>query len=71
MVLPQRDARERKQALGTVAEFVYQALVCGNDKYILDIMDCSDNAFVEDLRDSGLLEIHDALRNFVICDKHE
>lgn len=56
---------EKQRALGTVAEFVYQALVCGNDKHILDLMDLSDDGFYVDLHNSGLLEIHDALKNFV------
>ena len=52
--------------LGEVAEFIYQALVTGADKHILDLMDLSDAGFYEALEQSGLTAMHSALKNFIV-----
>ena len=55
-------------AIGEVGEFIYQAMVVGCDKAILELMDITDEAWIESLKESGLLEKHDALKRFVILD---
>jgi len=70
VVLPQRDALERKQALGTVVEFIYQVIRNGDHIHALENMDCSDEAFIEDLEMSDFFRLLPELREvFGVDDK--
>ena len=51
--------------MGEIAEYIYQSMVSGHDDYILRVMDISDDGWKETLEESGLLDIHDDLKELV------
>ena len=65
------DVQTKREALGNIAEFIFQASVTCTARGkitltdILGRMDLSDTAFKETLRAAGLLKIHDDLKKTV------
>lgn len=64
-VVDQGELDKKRSALGEVAEFVYQAKALGSDRYILEMMDGTDEAFNDALKGAGLAGIHDDLAKLI------